>query len=328
MMDKTINILVTGVGAIIGYGIIKSLRNSKYSCQIIGIDIFNDAVGQKWCDKFIQGERADSKDFINFINQTIIEEKIDLVIPGIEQDLKAMIENFSSLHKDGVKFTLNNKTLFDVFYNKKKTYAFLSKEIDLIPYIYYCNELYEKSIKSFGLPFILKQDISYASKGVATINNKKDFDYYIDKFGNDCMSQKKLNIKDSEFTCSIFGLADGTFVNSICLKRELSGEGATSKATRIEVDKELIKTLEKITKKCCFEGPTNLQFIKVGQKYLLLEINARISSSTSIREQFGMNESEMCIDYYICGETPKTNKQKSGTIIRYIEDMYFDSNNL
>lgn len=47
MKNRKYNILVTGIGAIIGYGIIKSLRNSKYDCNIIGIDIFNDAIGQK-----------------------------------------------------------------------------------------------------------------------------------------------------------------------------------------------------------------------------------------------------------------------------------------
>ena len=58
------------------YGIIKSLKKSKYKCNIIGIDIFKDAIGQVWCDKFIQGIRADSSDFVDFINNIIEKEKI------------------------------------------------------------------------------------------------------------------------------------------------------------------------------------------------------------------------------------------------------------
>ena len=56
--DKPIHALVTGVGAIIGYGIIKSLRQSGLPIYIVGMDIYEDAVGQHWCDKFIQAKYA------------------------------------------------------------------------------------------------------------------------------------------------------------------------------------------------------------------------------------------------------------------------------
>lgn len=325
MKNKTINILLTGIGAVIGYGIIKSLRNSKYNCNIVGIDIFHDAVGQVWCDRFIQGVRADSSEFVDFINNTVKQEKIDLVLPGIEQDLQALIENFDKLNQNA-KYSLNNKNIFETFHDKNQTYNFLKNKVELIPHIYYCNDLYEKAVEKFGLPFILKQDISYASKGVATIENQDDYDYFLNKFGKDCMAQQKLSIKDSEITCSIFGLGDGNFVNPICLQRELSGEGATKKAINIIIDDELMNTLKSICELSKFEGPTNLQFIKYKEKYLLLEVNARISSSTSMREIFGVNEAEMCIEYYIENIKPTTRIQKYGTIIRYIEDVYFDSN--
>jgi len=325
--NKPIRVLVTGVGAIIGYGLINSLRKSKYDCYIVGIDIFHDAVGQKWCNKFIQGVRADSTDFIGFINNIVENENIDLVIPGIEQDLKAMIEGFAQLDHSA-KYSLNNKSLYKVFDNKKLTYKLLERKVPLIPYIEYNNTLFNDAQKKFGLPFILKQDISYASKGVAVINNQKDFDFYIEQFGSDCMAQKKLDIKDKEYTCSIFGLGDGEFVNPIALRRELSQEGATKKAVNVKVDNNLLRTMQKISKICKFEGPTNLQFIKEGDKYLLLEINARVSSSTSIRELFGVNEAQMCIDYYIMNKIPEKTQQRYGTVMRYIGDAYFDSDTL
>jgi len=303
MKNKKYNILVTGIGAVIGYGIIKNLKNSKYDCNIIGIDIFHDAIGQKWCDKFIQGKRADSDDFINFINKIVEVHNIDLVIPGIEQDLESLIKNFDSLNKKAI-YTLNNKELFDTFHDKKKTYKFLSDKIELIPHIYFCSNLYEKAKEDLGLPFILKQDVSYASKGVVTIHNQQDYEYFIEKFGQNCMAQKKLEIKNHEFTCSVFGLGDGSFIHPICLQRELSAEGATKKAKRVEIELALSETLETICKYCKFEGPTNLQFIKYQDKYLLLEINARISSSTSIRKILGINEAQMCIEYYLENKTP------------------------
>ena len=43
-------VLVTGVGAIIGYGAVRSLRKSRTDVRIVGMDIYPDAVGQVWCD--------------------------------------------------------------------------------------------------------------------------------------------------------------------------------------------------------------------------------------------------------------------------------------
>jgi len=324
---KPITVLVTGVGAIIGYGLINSLRQSRYECRIIGIDIFHDAVGQKWCDKFIQGVRADSESFIDFINDIVAKEKVDLLIPGIEQDLKALIEGFDRLDHSA-QYVLNNKALYKTFDDKKQTYKFLEGTADLIPYIDYSETLFEEAEAAFGLPFILKQDVSYASKGVAAIHDRKEFDFYIERFGSGCMAQKKLEIKDREYTCSLFGLGDGTFVNPIALRRELSQEGATKKAVNVKVNEILLDTMTRICQKCQFEGPTNLQFIEYEGKYLLLEINGRVSSSTSMRTLFGVNEAEMCIDHYLMGVRPETKEQRYGTIMRYIGDAYFDSDTL
>jgi carbamoyl-phosphate synthase large subunit len=327
MRNKTITVLVTGVGAIIGYGLIKSLKKSKYDCRVIGIDIFSDAVGQKWSDKFIQGVRADSEGFIDFINDIVRSESVDLVIPGIEQDLKAMIESYDKLdHR--AKYSLNNKSLYKTFDDKKLTYRFLDGIVPLIPHIEYHDNLFEDATERFGTPFILKQDVSYAGKGVAVIHTRKDFDFYIEKFGSGCMAQQMLDTNEKEYTCALFGLGDGTFVNPICLQRTLSQEGATKKARNVPISPRLLETMTKIAQKCRFEGPTNLQFIEHEGEYLLLEINARVSSSTSMRELFGVNEAEMCVDFYIEGSTPETKEQRYGTIIRYIADAYFDSDTL
>ena len=67
MKKSQYTILVTGVGAIIGYGIIKSLRKSGYNLVIIGMDIFADAVGRHWCDYFEQAVRTDTAEYLTFL---------------------------------------------------------------------------------------------------------------------------------------------------------------------------------------------------------------------------------------------------------------------
>lgn len=58
-------VMVTGVGAIMGYGLLKSLRAADPSLRLIGADIFDDAVGQAWCDVFEQAPLTADKTISN-----------------------------------------------------------------------------------------------------------------------------------------------------------------------------------------------------------------------------------------------------------------------
>ena len=58
----------------------------------------------------------------------------------------------------------------------------------------------------------------------------------------------------------------------------------------------------------------------------LLEINPRISSSTSIRAAFGYNECKMAIEYYLENKKPEQPFIKQGRAVRYIEDYIFYEN--
>ena len=46
-----ISILVTGVGSLLGQGILKSIQNSRLKCRVIGTDYFPSAVGLYWVDE-------------------------------------------------------------------------------------------------------------------------------------------------------------------------------------------------------------------------------------------------------------------------------------
>ena len=68
------------------------------------------------------------------------------------------------------------------------------------------------------------------------------------------------------------------------------------------------------------EGPVNFQFRFENGEYYLLEINPRISSSTSIRTAFGYNEAEMCMEWYLEHNAPANRNIKQGMALRYIDE--------
>ena len=310
------NILVTGTGAIIGYGIIESLRKSSYDLNIIAIDIYDHAYGRCIADKFYVGVPANSPGFIEFINGIIKKENIHLVIPGIEQDLYALHENFKKVLCPVV---MNNDLCIELSKSKWNTFNYFKNNsgLQLIPTLY--NAGYEECVSALGNPFLLKPISSYASKGIEIIKSKNDFDYFANRIENKCVFQKIISSVDNEYTISVFGDGKGNYFDSIILKRYLSRDGATSRATVTE-SRPITNYLDTLVRLLKPLGPTNIQLRIENEQPYLLEINPRISSACSIRTLFNYNEPVMCIRYYLTKEPIEVQPKKMGTALRFIKD--------
>ena len=206
-MKKTV--LVTGVGAIIGYGIIESLRSqSKYDVRIVGMDIYDDAYGQFICDKFYVAKLAYSEEYLSFVQEVITKEEIDIIIPGIEQDMYRLCQLKEQL---GCKVVLNNPLLIDISKDKLATYDyFKDKDINVIPTLF--QKDYDTYLKELGHPFLLKPRSSYASKGIHKIYNEEEFIWY-NKDPDANIFQRIIGTDSEEYTVSVFGLGDGTFAD-------------------------------------------------------------------------------------------------------------------
>lgn len=321
-------ILVTGVGAVIGYGILKSLKSLPFNGMLYGIDIFPDAVGRIWCDHFETGVKASTDKFLDFISNFVRRNKIDLIIPGIEQDVAALNSGREALKNLGVKLALNPEKALNIFNNKLATYD-LIKSLDLpyLPYLDAAAAKPDEAINHLGLPCIAKPYESYAGKGLQVLHKHRELELYC---GRPQYVLQKYCTQGKEYTASIFGLGDGNFCNPIILERSLGPDGATHKAKTVFLD-EILVQMEKIAMHTFPEGPTNMQFIRATENSpcCLLEVNPRISSSTSLRNRFGINEAEMCIEYFLEGQRPRDRKIKSGSAQRYLEDIIeYDCDNI
>ncbi len=320
LKDRCVNILVTGVGAIIGYGIIKSIRRSGISARIIGMDIYPDAVGQHWCDEFIQAKYAVDPDYLNFLKDIIQTREIDLVFFGTEQELYRVNENRAEMANDINKIVINRGELLELSADKWLTRKFLLEHglaEFAIPSV--IEGSYGEIAALYGSEFLLKPRSSYASKGINRVSDEESFNFYRKRMGADFMAQKLIGDAEHEYTVGVFGLGDGTCMGTIALKRKLSQEGATAKAQVVNIP-ALNSAVERLCKVLCPIGPANLQFRMEGTHCYLLEINPRISSSTSIRAALGYNEAQMCIEYFLRGNMIKP-VVKAGRAARFIDEV-------
>ena len=314
---KPINVLVTGVGAIIGYGIIRSLRLSKIKTKVIGMDTDPKAIGFKFSDNYLVGPRADATNYITSIIEIYKKYKIDLVIPGIPQDVIALSQNRYLLPKS-LKVVLNTREALRLEQDKWETYKFLHRKDLPTPPTLLGEFLSSKDLSKLKYPQLLKLRNSFAGKGMYLVNNPKEAKFYLEK--NPSYIIQEVVGKDSEeYTCGLFGFPDGSTTDIIIMKRVLS-YGSTFKA---EVGKFPLvrKVVIQLTKSLKILGPTNIQ-IRVQNKIpYIIEINARVSSSSSLRTLFGFNEPELCIRSFFLKEQNIVVKIKSGYANRYIEDF-------
>ncbi len=309
-------ILITGVGAIIGYGIIKTIKMSCFNAYIVGCDIYEDAVGQKWCNKFYQAIPSASDTYISFLTDLIEKEKIDLVFFGTEQEiLKCATETFSYRNI----CVLNNRFLIHLAQDKWDTHCYLKEHFfQTIPT--FIEGSYEDLSAILGNKLLLKPRNSYASKGIVEVSSKEEFIFWKKKMGTSFMAQQIVGNKQEEYTASIFGYGDGTSTNCICLRRKLGQDGATWIA-EVCANETIFEEVGKLTKLLKPVGPTNYQFRIHQGNAMLLEINPRISSATSIRAIFGFNEAELCIKFWMECTKQTALEIRKGKAVRYIADL-------
>jgi carbamoyl-phosphate synthase large subunit len=315
-------ILVSGASGIVGYGILRSLRKSGQSCILIGTSIYDDSVAPAFCDVFEQAPSTSSPEYLNWLIETLQRHRIDLLIPGIEIDMYHWVEHIPEICSTGALPMLNLPELVNLCKDKWEFYQCLiaadircAIESSLV-------QDYGALVAKFSLPFILKPRQGFGSKGIVRVTSESIFEIHRKEIGTTLMAQPIVGNDQEEFTISVFCDGTGGFFASMALQRTLSRDGFTDKAE--VVDKaEFIPAIDELCHLFRPLGPTNFQFRRCTDGPKLLEINPRISSSTSIRTAFGYNESAMSVDYFLNQRNPVQPELRLGRAVRYTEEQIF-----
>lgn len=319
-MKKTI--LVSGASGIVGYGILRSLLKNKEQYTLVGTTIYSDSIAPAFCNIFELAAPTNSENYFEWLFSIIEKYKIDMIIPSIEADMYLWNEHRKEIESTGTFVLLNNSQLINLCQDKWNFYIQLQPLIQ--EYLIPTTDDLSKNI--FGYPYILKPKKGFGSKGIIKIHNEEDYQKYKDKITKNLIMQPIIGTDDDEYTVSAFFDQEHNLIDYLPLKRKLSSNGYTESAEVVNYDFSVI--LEKIASVVKPLGPTNFQFrLDKNDNMKLLEINPRISSSTSIRASLGYNESQMSIDYFLNGKIPeKVDKEsiKNCKAVRYVEEYIFD----
>jgi len=319
-------VLVTGASGIVGYGILRSLRMSGKDLRLIGTSIYEDSVAPAFCDIFELAPPTGDSRYLAWLVRIINDHRVDMLIPGIEIDMHLWADHVSEIETTGAKILQNDLALVALSKDKwaffeNLTAAHLPCAIDSSLSSDFA-ELHER----FGLPFLLKPRKGFGSKGIIRVESEEIFAKHRHAIGAILMAQPIVGNDDEEYTTAAFGDGRGGFYACMTLRRKLASGGYTDRAEVVPTD-DFMDTIVALCRRFKPHGPTNFQFRKCVDGIKLLEINPRISSSTSIRSSFGYNESAMALEYYFENKAPTQPPIRRGKAIRYTEDFisYEDS---
>lgn len=337
-MKKKICILLTSVGGELAPQLINCFKKTKVfsKIKIVGVDIKKNVLAKYFLDKYYQVPLTSSKTYIKKIKKIIKKEKVNLILPGSDEESLLIAQNLEQ--KKNITIANSSFKTLKVLSNKIETYKKLEKHGILTPLwfeIKNAKELKNK-IKLFNkkkINYCLKPSISRGGRDVFIINNKLKTKYYFQSSREIHLNQKiffkdYLNKFKKKFPVIIMEKLiepvydldilskNGKLITTIVRRRinsALPNEGHL-----ILKNNYLQKLAAKLSKifNLNYLHDCDLMLDK-NKKFKILEINPRPSGSFSICVEAGVPLTENILRLYSGDKLIKTPNKIKKKVVPY-----------
>lgn len=321
------NILVTGAGALLGQGILRSINFAEKPYFVVSADPDVRSTGHALANKSYIIPFVTDKSYLNRIEEIVQKENIDIIFIGTDVELPIFAEKSKYLEKKyNLKVVVSNINAIHIANDKWLTAEFLRNNNFPYPVSALTTEpdQIEKLKMVANFPLIAKPVDGARSKGIKILNNQEELEK-VCSYKNNLVVQEKLGDEEGEFTTGCI-VANGKCVAVVSLVRDLR-DGNTWRAYR-NGESIYDATIASIAEKLGVEGPANFQYrIKDGEP-VVFEVNCRFSGTTPLRLMFGFNEVEALLDYYLEGKEISQPTLRTGTILRTFSDVFVSNESL
>jgi carbamoyl-phosphate synthase large subunit len=286
-MNKAANILVTGCGGDIGQSIGKILKESALVNELHGCDISDKNAGKFIYSNFFIGLPYKGKNYLSNLENYIKENKIDIIIPVSEPELRYFSETNILKEIGKAKMLTASSEALTIGFDKLATANFLKENNLPFPETKLVST--ENYLPQF--PVILKSRTGSGSAAVYKVSNLEDFNYI--KLKNiDFIAQEFLDDNKGEYTCGVFRCKKGN-IRTLIFKRELTG--GYSGYGEIINNNDITNLLRNLAVLINLEGSINVQLRLTEKGPVVFEINPRFSSTVLFRHMFGFKDLEWSI---------------------------------
>ena len=308
-----VKVLVTGAGALLGQGIIRSLRASSLDTFIIAADPSPLATGLYWADRAQIVPMADDAGYLQQVADILAKERPDAVLVGTDVELAVFAKHRARLEDEyDTQVLVSDAEVVATANDKWLTVQFLRRNGFAYPLS--CLPGDEASlIERVGFPLVVKPRQGARSIGLSVVHDRDGLTRALDN-RDDLIIQEHVGTSDTEYTAGVLYF-EGTCRASIVMRRDLR-DGNTYRAF-VEPFPELNSQVKALADKLGPYGPANFQFRLDDGQVKVFEINGRFSGTTPLRARAGFNEVEMSLRHILRGESVNQPRVKSLTLLRH-----------
>jgi carbamoyl-phosphate synthase large subunit len=271
-------VLVTGVAGDIGSGVGRILKDSSFAELLIGCDLHGEHMGNFIFDDCVIVPKASSPGYIDALQALTKNARLDAIVVTSEPELRFLSDLANSGWISNLPLVMANQESMVIGFDKLKTADYVSALGLPSPW----TSPVAKTMP-VSYPCILKSRFGAGNQGVFFIKDAKLANIYRVSFP-DYIWQEYMPDDDNEYTCGVYGCADGE-IRTIAFRRRLFS-GVTGYAELVENPKIdlLCKSVGKALK---LRGSINIQLRLSESGPMIFEINPRFSSTVVFRHHVG-----------------------------------------
>jgi carbamoyl-phosphate synthase large subunit len=285
----TCSVLLTGVGGIVGQGILKCLAKSPH--RVMGADASELAAGLYAAHGGFVIPKVHDSAYLDHLIDLCAREGITYVFPGLDMELPILAEAAGRFRDRGVVPIISSPEVVRIGDDKLATARFLESGGFPAPRTF---DLSDPSWRGIDLPLVLKPRRGGShSQGVFIIGDREELEYRLNKIDRlNYVAQEFIGGDEYSAGSMTF---DGKCFGVLVMRRTLR-DGDTHKAF-VYRDDAVESFIARVAEKLRPFGPCNFQFrLKNGVPHIF-EINPRVSGGCCIRACAGFNEPLMTLDY-------------------------------
>lgn len=280
-----LNVLFTCIGRRVS--LLESFRRAskhlKINASLLGTDTTELSPALQLCDQRFSVKPTTHAGYIKQILSIVKANKVNLLVPTVDLDLKRLAQNKSKFATLGCRVLVSNPEVIDICQDKRNTYRFLVKNgFDTALTISVRSALSKTNIE---WPCFLKPWDGYAGRGNAVVKNRNELLFYAKRIPNAICQEL---VEGTEYTCDVY-VDFGMKVRCVVPRKRIevrAGEvskGQVAKNARIM--SEAVTLVEKLG---AGPGVITLQlFLTDDGKVKYIEINPRFGGGAPLSIKAG-----------------------------------------
>jgi len=316
-MKNTHRIAISCIGSGVGQSVINSLKNANLSFFTLGLGTNPYAYGAYECDAYDYTKSIYEGGFIDELIEKCKAYKIDLVVPGLDEEALLYAQNIEKFNDAGIKTIVSDVGLIELCRDKERMSEVLNPIVDIFVKSYK-KETLKEDIKSgkVDFPFIAKPRGGFASRGIEIIRDENDLknikEYHIiqelavpiktDPYFEYFQSQIQRNNNPQVAEISI----QLVYGENQYLIGKMASYNKLHNGIPIEIlpydNAEMWEEIDKLADellKLGLRGPINIQGRMTEKGLKLFEMNPRFTGITGLRSLMGFNEVEACTKEFL-----------------------------